>query len=61
MYLAKWFHVKVFEKGPYSCGQFNELASSLEGAGVRRGYICSDDANDSEQLPWRGYCVNDTV
>ena len=46
MHLAKGCDVEVFEKGPYSCGQFNELASSLEGAGAYN--------NDAKTL-WRGY------
>lgn len=51
MHLAKGCDVKVFEKGPYSRGKFNELASSLGGAGVY-----NNDADDSEQvLCGRGY------
>ena len=52
-HLAKGRDVKVFEKGPYSCGQFNELASSLEGSGACNN--SADDANDSEQMRLRGY------
>jgi len=46
VHLAKGCDVKVFEKGPYSCGQFNELASSIEGAGA-----CNKDA----KMLLRGY------
>ena len=33
MHLAKGCDVKIFEKELNSCGQFNELASSIERAG----------------------------